>query len=183
MFLNKLTIEQKKAFLDLAYHIAKVDGEFEQSEKEMMEYYALEMNIEQELEKKLESKNDVTFGTLIDNIVGGLGQQDLQQASKTGIFFPMIYAQTLNQDTHNKEVEFDLDACLDIFDNKPSQKLLILELLGIVYANDEYHQEQKNVMEYILDYYGISSYLVTVYTEWTKTMISMQRQGNALINL
>ena len=46
MLLMKLRNEEKFAFLDLAYYIANVDGEFEKEEKDIIEMYCAEMGIE-----------------------------------------------------------------------------------------------------------------------------------------
>jgi uncharacterized tellurite resistance protein B-like protein len=170
MFLNKLSIEQKLAFLSLAHHVAKVDGVFEDSEKAMLEYYALEMNLEHDVKNlsypKLGniSSAALAFTGALGAVLGGVAGNALASLEQS----------------NNK---FDLNACLDLFVDAESKKILVLEILAMIYSNDEYHKEQQNVMEYILDYFDISSYLVTVYTEWAKTMISLQRQGNALIHL
>ena len=42
----KLKSDEKFAFLELAYHIANIDGEFDKEEKDVIEEYCAEMGIE-----------------------------------------------------------------------------------------------------------------------------------------
>lgn len=46
MLLMKLKNEEKFAFLNLAYYIANIDGEFEKEEKDIIEEYCAEMGID-----------------------------------------------------------------------------------------------------------------------------------------
>ena len=46
MLLMKLKNKEKFAFLELAYYMAYIDGEFEISEKEVIEEYCVEMGID-----------------------------------------------------------------------------------------------------------------------------------------
>lgn len=45
MFLNQLTEEEKKSFIQLAYYIATKDDKYATEEKQIIEQYAIEMNI------------------------------------------------------------------------------------------------------------------------------------------
>ena len=45
MLLTKLKNEEKFAFLNLAHHIAHIDGEFDREEKDTIEDYCVEMGI------------------------------------------------------------------------------------------------------------------------------------------
>lgn len=46
MFLNRLSIEEKEAFLQLAHHIARVDADFCDSEQLMIDKYCMEMQMD-----------------------------------------------------------------------------------------------------------------------------------------
>jgi tellurite resistance protein len=48
MFLFKLNEEEKKAFLQLAHYMARVDGEFPEEEQAVIKMYAHEMGIKDE---------------------------------------------------------------------------------------------------------------------------------------
>ena len=45
MFLNRLNNEEKVSFLKLAHYIARIDGDFADEEKEIIEAYTYEMGI------------------------------------------------------------------------------------------------------------------------------------------
>lgn len=46
MFLNKLNTEEKKSFLQLAHHVARIDDEFSEKQKTIISEYCVEMQIE-----------------------------------------------------------------------------------------------------------------------------------------
>jgi tellurite resistance protein len=46
MFLKSLSQREKEAFLELAYYMANIDGDFAKEEREMIDFYLLEMEIE-----------------------------------------------------------------------------------------------------------------------------------------
>ncbi|WP_025270203.1 hypothetical protein [Hippea sp. KM1] len=46
MFLNKLTDDEKKAFIKLAYYLAKIDKRFSKEEKDIVSSFLREMNME-----------------------------------------------------------------------------------------------------------------------------------------
>ncbi len=48
MFLNRLTLEEKKAFLQLAHHIANIDEDFSKEERNIIDKYCMEMQIDDE---------------------------------------------------------------------------------------------------------------------------------------
>lgn len=193
MFLNKFSLEQKLSFLSIAHYIANVDGKFVDEEKAMLEYYCLEMNLEDEL-SRLE-KNDLPAIMRLNhcsetdisllNSVAGLGKFTAAGliGSVLGSALSPFSKSDVSEDSSSFVIDFDLKPHLNLFIDAEAQKILVLELLAIIYSNDEFHIEQKNVLDFIIDYFDMSSYLVTVYTEWAKTMISLQRQGNALIHL
>lgn len=46
MFLNKLIDDEKKAFIKLSYHLAKIDKRFSKEEKDIVSSFLREMNME-----------------------------------------------------------------------------------------------------------------------------------------
>ena len=59
MLLNRLNNREKKAFLQLAHYVAKVDNEFAKYEKELIQKYSYEMGIENEKIEKIENLEEV----------------------------------------------------------------------------------------------------------------------------
>ncbi|MEA1955895.1 MAG: TerB family tellurite resistance protein [Campylobacterota bacterium] len=132
MFLNKLKKKEKKAFLELAHHVARSDSNFSENEKGLIEKYCMEMQIEN---KKFDDE------------------------------------------------KFDIYETLGKFKSKSSKKIVVLELMALIYSDDFLHEGERVVLEKILEEFDLSYNLSIVYTEWAKTMLSLYKQGNALINI
>jgi len=189
MFLGKLILEEKIAFLKIAHLVAISDGILESNEQQILDQYAQEMNLRDEL----------------DNLKGGaiLGNSPaIIPITSTPKMVNAISALISKSDTNNYSSQENLEDS-DFFSRKPedrnfieevgnlipifkssiSRKILLLEVMAIIYANNQYHPEQEEIIKFILDAFELSPYLVTVYTEWAKTVLSTYKQGEALINL
>ena len=120
------------AFLQLAHHIAKSDGDFAEEEEGIIEKYCMEMQIEN-----------------ID----------------------------YNEDN------FDIYDVLDVFKSEKSKKVVLLEIMALIYSDDYLHPAERRVLEKIIEEFDLSYSLSIVYTEWAKTMLSLYKQGNALLDI
>jgi len=132
MFLNRLNKEEKDAFLELAHHIARSDGDFSEDQKDIIGKYCMEMQIE-----------DIKYD----------------------------------------EEKFDIYTTLDKVKNSSSKKIILLEIMALIYSDNFLHEEERKVLEKVLEEFDLNYNLSIVYTEWAKTMLSLYKQGNALINL
>jgi uncharacterized tellurite resistance protein B-like protein len=132
MFLNKLNKNEKVAFLELAHHIARSDNDFSDTQKDIIEKYCLEMQID-------DIKYDVD--------------------------------------------KFDIYTTLDKVQNQRSRKIVVLEIMALIYSDNFLHEEERKVLEKVLEEFDLNYNLSIVYTEWAKTMLSLYTQGNALIEL
>jgi uncharacterized tellurite resistance protein B-like protein len=132
MFLNRLEKNEKVAFLELAHHIARSDGDFSEDQKDIIGKYCMEMQIE-----------DIKYD----------------------------------------EEKFDIYNTLDKVKNKSSKKIILLEIMALIYSDNFLHEEERKVLEKVLEEFDLNYNLSIVYTEWAKTMLSLYKQGNALINL
>lgn len=202
MFLNNFDLDKQLAFLRVADFVAVADGRFIESEKEILLQYADEMKLEvtareqgYELDKPIgqaeerERRDERLTELLIE--MGALKRDDVSKVENTSVGAVAQFVGNLGSNGSDEgrmvkgvgEWTFSLDHALEKFEDDFSQKIVILEVLAIVFANDEYHINQKEVMQYILDFFGLTPELVTVYSEWAKTMVSLQRQGYALLHL
>ena len=132
MFLNRLKKNEKVAFLELAHHIARSDGDFSEDQKDIIGKYCMEMQIE-----------DIKYD----------------------------------------EEKFDIYTTLDKVKNSSSRKIILLEIMALIYSDNFLHEEERKVLEKVLEEFDLNYNLSIVYTEWAKTMLSLYKQGNALINL
>jgi len=79
--------------------------------------------------------------------------------------------------------KFDIYNTLDKIKNKRSQKIVILEIMALIYSDNFLHEEERKVLETILQEFDLSYHLATVYGEWAKAILSLYIQGNALIEI
>jgi tellurite resistance protein len=131
MFLNRLKEEEKVAFLELAHHIARSDGDFSEAEANVIATYCLEMQID---------------------------------------------------DINYKEDNFNLELILRKIADKENQKIVVLEIMALIYS-DGLHNEEQKILEVIMIEYNISEALYIVYSEWSKSILAVSNQGQALIKL
>ena len=132
MFLNRLSQEEKSAFLELAHHIARSDNDFSEDQKSIIAKYCMEMQME-----------DIKYD----------------------------------------EDSFDIYTTLDYIQNPRSRKIVLLEIMALIYADDFLHEGERKVLEKVLEEFGLNYNLSVVYTQWAKTMLNLYIQGNALIEL
>ena len=79
--------------------------------------------------------------------------------------------------------QFGLKDCITRVINKEDQKVILIELLGIVYNDGVITNIEKEMIDTIVDTWEINSSLVVVYAEWSKSLLSLYVQGEALLEL
>ena len=132
MFLNKLSNNEKNAFLKLAHYIARSDNDFSGDQKNIISTYCLEMEIE---------------------------------------------------DINYNEESFDLEQTLSKIETKSGQKIALLELMALVYSDNILHDEEKKVLDSMIKKFDFNPILIDIYAEWTKSILAITAQGQALIEL
>jgi len=132
MFLNKLSDNEKNAFLELAHYIARSDDDFSEKQKSIIQTYCLEMQI-----------SDISF----------------------------------NDST------FKLEAILENFSTENSQKIILLELMALVYSDNILHDKERDVLNQMIEIFNFNPALLNVYAEWTKSILAITAQGQALLEL
>jgi len=132
MFLNKLNSEEKVAFLKLAHHIARSDGDFDEEEKLTISTYSMEMGIDD-----------------------------------TGY----------NQDT------FNLKDTLSIISNMQSRKIVLMEIMALVYADDIVSESERKILSSITTSFELEYSEAVICKEWAKATLALVAQGQAIIEL
>jgi uncharacterized tellurite resistance protein B-like protein len=87
------------------------------------------------------------------------------------------------EDIDFNESGFDLSITLSKIKNEKSQKIALLEVMALVYSDSVLHEEEKKVLSQMVSGFGLSESLTVIYAEWSKAMLSLFIQGNALIEL
>jgi len=132
MFLNRLTMEEKKIFLKLAHHVAYIDGEFSPKERAIIDKYCMEMQID---------------------------------------------------DVEYDRNSYDLESDLKVFRRDSHKKIVLLEVMALVYSDDVLHHAEENILHEITKIFDLNPNLVIVYKEWSKSILSLFIQGEALIHI
>ncbi|MDQ7002631.1 MAG: TerB family tellurite resistance protein [Ghiorsea sp.] len=87
-----------------------------------------------------------------------------------------------------EDIDFDVDTfdiyhVLAVFTSARSRKVVLLEIMALIYADDFMHEEERKVLETLSECFDLSPHLTTIYTQWAKSMLALHLQGNALVEL
>ncbi|WP_028492407.1 hypothetical protein [Thioalkalivibrio sp. ALE19] len=136
MYLADLSFDEKKIFLGLAHVIARTNGVYEETEKEVLVQFEKEMSLDEDL----------------DEVV--------------------------------REFEgSDIESCLSSVESLQSRRIIFMEALILVYANDHFDDAQKEIVDRMCDACRIDRRLYSLMAEWAQNMLSLNRQGRALIEI
>jgi hypothetical protein len=78
---------------------------------------------------------------------------------------------------------FDLDATLSKFKNNKSQRIILLEIMALIYSDEHLHNEEKIILDAMSKKYKLNDSLTYIYSHWSKATLSLYLQGQALIDL
>jgi transcriptional regulator CtsR len=87
------------------------------------------------------------------------------------------------EDINYDEKDYNLSEILKKIDNKSSQKIVLLEIMALVYSNQKIDKEEQEVLDAMITEFNLTSSLVIVYGEWAKAILAISIQGAALIEL
>ncbi len=87
------------------------------------------------------------------------------------------------EDIDYSEDKFDIYNTLGAIQERRSRKIVILEIMALIYSDNFLHEEERKVLEKMLEEFDLNYNLSIVYTEWAKAMLSLSIQGNALIEI
>ena len=86
------------------------------------------------------------------------------------------------EDVIYNEKDINLDVLLSNFKSLENQKIVLLEIMALVHS-DGLNEKEKKVLDTIIAKYHISQELASLYSEWTKNIVSVVKQGQILIKL
>lgn len=89
---------------------------------------------------------------------------------------------TINDITYD-DTKFDLNIALSKITSTISQKIIILEIMALIYSDDILHHEEIKLINKMIETFGLNQNISVVYAQWSKAMLSLTIQGEALINL
>ena len=86
-------------------------------------------------------------------------------------------------DINYQEADFNLHDVLSKFEVESHKKIALLELMALVYADGRLATQEETLIAAIIEYFDLNPMLVIVYREWSKSIMSLFIQGEALVNL
>jgi len=94
MFLNVMEVEERKKFLELAFKLAQIDGDYAEEEEEIINSYKAELGITEiedtlsidELISYFSSKNDTVKKVVLFEVYGMIRADDKLEKSEEEVF-------------------------------------------------------------------------------------------------
>lgn len=86
-------------------------------------------------------------------------------------------------DIDYQKVEFNLHDVLSKFEVESHKKIALLELMALVYADGTLAKQEEALIAAMVEHFDLNPMLATVYREWSKSIMSLFAQSEALINL
>lgn len=85
-----------------------------------------------------------------------------------------------NADVEMKETQ--ISELPTLFTTERERCSLLLELLGIVLANNEYHREEKSLIAEYADVLGISNVKLFALENWVQRQLTLSQEAETLLN-
>lgn len=89
-----------------------------------------------------------------------------------------------NTDLENLENEkIDLQEILKHFKSKESKNIVLLEIMPLIYADNVLHEEELKILNVIKKEFNVDDNKTTLYAEWSKAVMALYTQAEALLKL
>lgn len=69
------------------------------------------------------------------------------------------------------------DANFDIFDTPQSRIIVILELMVIAYSDAEYHEDERPIIDELIERFGFTSDQISRFEDWAKRQSPLSVEG------
>ena len=87
------------------------------------------------------------------------------------------------EDITYNENDFNLDSSVSKLISSQSQKIVLMEIMALIYSDGILHEEEKKILDFLIEKFDVSSSLSDVYKEWSISILSLYKQGEALVAL
>ncbi len=78
--------------------------------------------------------------------------------------------------------DFSLEETLKNFKSKKSKKIVMLELMILIHADDSFDFKEKELIRQINNSFGFSQNNINYFSQWGKAVASFYEQGKLIIN-
>jgi len=79
--------------------------------------------------------------------------------------------------------KFDLNYTLSKFLSEKSKKIVLLEVMALIYSDEYIHLEEQKIIDIMLEKFELNNTISNIYLEWTKTILAVSEQGKLLLEL
>ncbi len=127
---------------------------------------------------KLNTVEKKSFLELAHHIARSDGEFSEEEQKVIATYCLEMQVQDINYDIKN----FNLDSILSKISSIENQKIVFLEIMALVYS-DGVEQEEQEILNVMSEKFNIDEALSIVYAEWSKSILAIVNQGQALIRL
>lgn len=78
---------------------------------------------------------------------------------------------------------FCLESTLNKILNEQSKKIILLEIMALIYSDNILHEEEKKILDVMVDKFELNTVIVDIYTQWSKSILALTIQGEALLHI
>lgn len=128
---------------------------------------------------RLKQKEKVAFLELAHYVARSDGNFCEEEES---IIKTYCYEMQINNIDYSEE-DFDIERVLSVFVNDSSQKVLLLELMALVYSDEMVTYQETEIINIICKCFDINDLTMKMYAEWTKTILAIAAQGQLLLEI
>jgi uncharacterized tellurite resistance protein B-like protein len=128
---------------------------------------------------KLENEEKVAFLELAHY----MARSDSHFSDKEKEIISMYCLEMQIEDIVYIKDNFNLDNTLLKFRSDVNKRVVLLEVMALVYADNILHKEEKKILDVMIAKFDLNPILVDVYSEWTKSILAITAQGQALLEL
>ncbi len=86
-------------------------------------------------------------------------------------------------DIDYNEKDFNLETTINKINSSQSQKIILLEVMALIYSDNILHKEEKRILDKMAEKFGVSGAILDVYTQWSKSILALTSQGEALLHI
>ena len=128
---------------------------------------------------RLEKEEKIAFLELAHYVARG--DNDFSDKEKNVI---NIYCTEMQiSDVDFDKSSFNLGLTLSKIKSSQSQKIILLEIMALIYSDNILHQSEEIILQDIINKFQLDSKLIPIYAEWSKAILALSIQGEALIVL
>lgn len=79
--------------------------------------------------------------------------------------------------------KFNLELVLNKIKSAQSERIILLEVMALIYSDDTLHEEEKKILNTMIEKFKLNHSIADVYTQWSKSILALNIQGEALLHI